>query len=178
MNNQVYVFLDFDGVLNNSLAWDFDRSPELGTKFLDHRAVKAFSKFMEKTPNSVLVASTVWRLHYSLDELTEILRSFGYTGPGFSYATPRHFGDYRGRALGRVAEIHDFLFEHSVVEYVVFDDLRLAEEVEKAYFLDSPYTLDPNRFVEVNNEVGLTYSDLDWAAGHITTEWTKPVHLF
>lgn len=176
MNQNTYIFLDFDGVLNNSLSWDFDRDPAIyGNKFLDHRAVKAFSKFMEKTPNAVLVASTVWRLHYSLEELTCILRSFGYAGPGFSYATPRA-GAVRSRTLARAVEIRDFCIEHEVVDYVVFDDLPLGDAVNSIPV--GPFELQPERFIKTNPEVGLTYSDLDEAAGLIVTEWTKPVHLF
>lgn len=172
MNQAIYVFLDFDGVLNNSLSWDFSRKPEHGNKFLDHRAVKAFSKFMEKTPNALLVISSVWRLHYNSEDLDRILESFGYTGPKISYYTPKAY--CRDRRTTRFVEIRDFIVEHGVQEFVIFDDMDIRREIAS----QNTFVITQDRFIFVNNEVGLTYSDLDAAADVVTTEWTKPVHLF
>lgn len=172
MNPNTYVFLDFDGVLNNSLSWDFEREAKHGNNFLDHRAVKAFSKFMEKTPNSVLVISSVWRLYANSEELDETLANFGYTGPKISFYTPR--GHTRDRAMTRFVEIRDFIKEHKVDEYVIFDDMNILPFIMR----EPEKIVDANRFIHVNSEVGLTYTDLDAAADVIHTFWTKPVHLF
>lgn len=174
MNQQVYVFLDFDGVLNNAMSWDFERKDEHGNKFMDHRAVKAFSKFMEKTPNSVLVISSVWRLHYEGYQLDAILESFGYTGPKISHYTPKAYT--RSRAITRFVEIRDFIVENGVEEYVIFDDMDIRQAI--ADQSEDNRVITQYRFIFVNSEVGLTYSDLDAAADVINTEWTKPVHLF
>lgn len=172
MNKDTYVFLDFDGVLNNSLSWDFSRKPEHGNKFLDHRAVKAFSKFMEQTPNAVLVISSVWRLHYNSETLDKILESFGYTGPKISHYTPK--AHCRDRRTTRFVEIRDFIVEQKVEEFVIFDDMDIRHEIAN----QKSFVITQDRFIFVNNEVGLTYSDLDAAADVVTTNWRKPVHLF
>jgi len=109
MEPDVFVFLDFDGVLNNSLSWDFERDPaKHGSSFLDHRAVKAFSRFMRDTPNARLVISSVWRLYYSEEELDKIMESFGYDGPKI-WAYTESNNACSSRVEGRVSEIQSYI---------------------------------------------------------------------
>ena len=71
------VFLDFDGVLiplPSNGDWDSDAKPS-------REAIRNLNLIVQLMDASVVVSSS-WRGHgYSIEDLTKILRSWGYVGP-------------------------------------------------------------------------------------------------
>lgn len=69
------IFLDIDGVLNNSSCWG--NRPD--TNKFDQNCIYAFNKIIDKT-NAKIVISSTWRLLYDFDELVYLLKSVGVKG--------------------------------------------------------------------------------------------------
>lgn len=123
------VFLDFDGVLN-SVAWQQVRGPrprpatlEAEARWLlDRDAVELLNRLVDA--GAAFVASSSWRLHYTLSELRMILAAVGFRGQligvtdDHSKRTPE--GIYLDADRGD--EIKAWLALHGDLPFIVFDD--------------------------------------------------------
>lgn len=122
------IFLDFDGVLNNQAWMDhlkekWNITPEQLSMFkrdaieLDPSRVKMMSDFAKQS-NAKIVISSSWRIHHSLDELQEFLRSNGMDEEVLPFdITPITVKQHRG------TEVNFWLGSHpECTHYVIFDD--------------------------------------------------------
>lgn len=70
------IFLDIDGVLNNTSTTD-----KIGRyRGLEDSLIQRFNRIIEAVPETKIVISSSWRRFHTLPELTEILRSRGLKG--------------------------------------------------------------------------------------------------
>jgi len=133
------VFLDIDGVLNNSKTrklTSYTRSP-----FVDPAMLKRLRKILDATKAEVVLSSD-WRYdrddeRYNQDfiELKYLLGDYGIEFYDF---TPERLDGNRG------LEIKEFLDNHKeVTNYVVLDDRSDA-------------CVEPDKFIHTSMSVGLT----------------------
>lgn len=90
------LFLDFDGVLNHSAAFERHRSGLIiarCTEVLDSHCVAELDRVVATTGCEVVVSST-WRLGHTLLHLEQLLAGAGYTHAllGATPSTGRHRG--------------------------------------------------------------------------------------
>jgi uncharacterized protein YqgQ len=113
------IFLDFDGVLNSQRWMEANRhlvkTVELWLcKNLDHAAVARVEKISKATGAKVVISSS-WRRMFSLEQLQQILKDFGFTGEVIGI-TPKQDQE-------RGIEIQTWLNEHGPIEsFVILDD--------------------------------------------------------
>jgi hypothetical protein len=156
------IFLDFDGVINSDEYMESDSFKEETKDYpesqvwliemhfhLDPKAIALINQLIKRTGAKV-VASTTWRLHYSLEEMNKFLAR---RGAQFSIidVTPRldaglSIPIYRGD------EINAFLYHTplSVDRFVILDDRDDMTDIK-------------DRLVRVNPRIGLTQEDVEKA---------------
>lgn len=149
-----YLFLDFDGVVNDWAApsaeyldaWNNHRRDEPWRLLLPRLVAKV--EYLATVTEAIVVVSSTWRALYRWDEVVDFLRRQGLTAPLVG-TTPRTFSGHRGR------EISLWLDEHSdVTNYVVLDDDRDAGGIPV-----------PTRFVRIDPTTGITDADVERAIG-------------
>jgi hypothetical protein len=108
------VFLDIDGVLNNS-AWFASRKEDGNPlRDFDPKLVKRLNRITSKTQASIVVSSS-WRISYDWPILLKMLCIVGIEAPIIG-KTEDLWPSPRGE------EISDWLSQNSVTAYVVLDD--------------------------------------------------------
>jgi hypothetical protein len=136
------IFLDIDGVLNNSSCWS---TRPISNSFAKE-CVEAFNDIIIET-NADIVISSSWRTLFKFDELIDILSSAGVAG-NIIDKTPvvRFSGGRRGdeivRWLDRASEEVGFKIER----FVILDD-----DSDMGHLMDHLIQCDP--------ETGLTKDD-------------------
>jgi hypothetical protein len=131
------IFLDFDGVLVTP-ASSFLRSST--GMVADPHAVDALNYLIAETGARIVITST-WRLEYSSDELSELLRSWGVQGSILGIAPS---GSSRGDEIQRWLDGFDG--PARVAAFVILDD---ASEIS---------TLS-SHLISTEFETGLTMDD-------------------
>lgn len=156
-----YIFLDIDGVFNSA---DYGNSIEYLTEtsgmsdaqvmliahhtHLDPKAIKVFDELVERS-GAVVILSSTWRTHYSVDEMNEMLKGRGAKFK-ISAATPVLFGKLSSR-IPRGKEIAEFLKKSEKADsFVIIDDH------------DDMIHLKPH-LVQTNVKHGLTKEDVEKA---------------
>ena len=115
------IFLDVDGVLNNTPSGP-DFEPEL---------VGWLNRLVAASGAGIVISST-WRLDLPLDRLVELLRVAGFDGQVIG-VTP----DLEG--LGRGPEIAQWLRENAVESFVILDDEADVGALSDHLVRTSPY---------------------------------------
>jgi HAD domain in Swiss Army Knife RNA repair proteins len=118
------VFLDFDGVLNSLSQIAFGSNTTFNPE-----AIRRLNEIVQRSQARVVISST-WRVHYSLDELRELLTSNGFRGeiigctPIFSHDHATSLPDI---GMIRCQEIQNWIDAHSepLTSFVALDDLEL-----------------------------------------------------
>jgi len=150
MSKLKIIFLDIDGVLNNSSDADhyevstgrFGRS----TEFYSLRCVELLNTLIKETDAKVVVSST-WRMGKSDEEMQDILNSMGVvcTVIGCTDVTNSAF-IFRGNEILKWLQDHEDLVGHHFYykSYVIIDD-------------DSDMLLwQKDNYVNTDPEVGMT----------------------
>lgn len=150
MISKDYIFLDFDGVLNNRQwfieckdQWISDTDNKLllphPTKDVDPVLVSNVNRLVEQTGANVIVSST-WRILNSLDQLQATINRAGGTFK-LSGVTPRHIDNRFGGRAYRGDEIQWFIdnnVEGIPNRIVILDDdgdmLHLMPHLAKSRF--------------------------------------------
>lgn len=136
------VFLDFDGVLNNS-EWLFSSPPEPPQAALNPAAVALVNKICRDGQASV-VLSTAWRMHYPQVELEGFLRSLGFTGavvgrtPSLNVVSATNKARYAKYKtyVQRGFEVEAWLSRRDDIEsFVILDDLDEFEQFTGRHIL-------------------------------------------
>lgn len=115
------VFLDFDGVLNHAKwfhaqAGLWNSGPIMRDEdHFDPRAVDRLNNLIDRT-EAVVVVSSTWRLHLTVDELANLLQRVGFRGKVFG-KTPELPTD-RGLEIQAWLELHARPDPH----FVILDD--------------------------------------------------------
>ncbi len=157
-----YIFLDFDGVLNSDVYMkskayqdevgeydDWEVIQKAHHTHLDPLALELIDKIVYAT-GAVVIASTTWRLRYSIAEMNLMLENRGAKFR-ISGVTPaiRMFGSDRGGEIKRYME--DSLDE--VENFVIIDDIDFF-----IHYMD----LYPH-FVHTDSKYGIRNSDVEEA---------------
>lgn len=150
------IFLDNDGVicLSNNWGGRFKKwnnyiklnpgqnslalAPvEVRFDNFDDKAIKILNQILEETSAEIVVSSD-WRLHATLDEISEYYLSKGIIKPPIGFTKryigcdkPDEFVWRRDTAIEqqRCIEIRQFLIDHpEITHWVCVDDLKLGED--------------------------------------------------
>ena len=147
------IFLDIDGVLNNSKTWG-NRPPH--SMPFDKGCIEVFNALVD-TAGANIVISSSWRNLYSFDELINILRSAGVKGdiidktPNIRYSGARR-GDEILRWLDRASEEQG----KKITQFVILDD-----ETDMSYLID--------HLVKCDNDIGITAENAGEAIAKLVT---------
>jgi hypothetical protein len=142
------AFLDFDGVLNSEQS-----VKQLGTRYRFARAnVNVLNEVLKHT-DALLVITSSWRENWNLKEIATFLERDGVV-PGRVVGKTRALGGERG------IEIDAWLCS---VPYVVESFVILDDKDDMAMHL--------NRFVRINEQIGLTYSEAQRAIELLSIPW-------
>lgn len=145
------LFLDFDGVLNSQASFILERRMRKKDPTIEHGVgstlchicTSNLQYIIEKTPDLKIVISSSWRRGNTLDELKEILASYGVDSSIVIDVTPYTFddieGNYRGNDIKAWLEKH-----HEVTQFVILDD-------------DSDMEPFMSNLVQTSWNTGLTY---------------------
>ncbi len=128
------IFLDIDGVLN-SKCWLHDQWRNTGDDWpdghIDPEAVAVLNEVIRRSGAEVVLSSS-WRMIIELEDLEDVLRAKGYTGPNFLGKTPNHAqrplysGDDEWEKRGW--EIHEWIGHYQgltrelIDAFVIIDD--------------------------------------------------------
>ena len=125
------VFLvDIDGVLNNIYS-----VRRFGDYRLDPRCVNVFRNLVETFHAEIVITSTRRGKTGWKESIENALSEAGWKGVHILDCIPM---------LGlndRMAEINDWLKNHSVSKYIIFDDYAIFGRYAPAYFIKTSYLL-------------------------------------
>lgn len=151
------LFLDFDGVINNTTSREVITLPMkmkdghicVATYWMAE-CISPFLKLMRWCKNNEIkiVISSTWRLNQNADVFNEYFGTyFRREGkiPDVVGITPRHYDMHRGR------EIQQYINENNVDNYIIIDD-----DID-----DIVDTLPDERVVKINAMTGIVEKDVD-----------------
>lgn len=113
------IFLDFDGVLNSAASFKYElrRKCSRVSDTLSAIACSNLQYILEQDSSIKLVISSTWRKLHTLNELQNILNSYGVEAARIIGKTPVSFGGNRGH------EIRSWLDDNpGITKYVIIDD--------------------------------------------------------
>jgi hypothetical protein len=123
-SKDIFLFLDIDGVLNSkqfiATVKDHPGLPDDLFYPLDPEKVSHLNEIISllEADNFVvsIILSSYWRLDFTIDEMTDLLRAKGYSGPDIADCTA--LGAHRGQ------EIYDYYHVHRkiVKNILILDD--------------------------------------------------------
>lgn len=122
------MFLDLDGVMATENEYGCKKThPLLKCYPFNKTCVKVLNNILEET-NAVIVLSSDWKYHYTLDQLNEIFVWNGIITP-LSETTAelyKHFGATKLEEC-RAMEILEYVEKHNIITYVAVDDLHMGQ---------------------------------------------------
>lgn len=142
------IFLDVDGVLNNTIDSDRHYYNERGY-FYSPNCVKVFNKVIEATGAKIVVSST-WRLGRTVEELKELFAWMGVKGEVID-KTGRNSSGIRGVEILEWMRERDDIHSWNFKNYIIIDD-------------DSDMLLwQKDNFVHTKGTIGITEQDVEKA---------------
>ena len=132
------IFADFDGVLNSiESAVGFHSLKGTPTSIFSevdrlNPVAIGLLKYLCDATGAKLIISSTWRLNYRVSEFIEIFSKFGWQNAPIIGATGRG-----GINSCRGDEIKDWLYQHSVTEYVILDDDSDMLPEQLPYFVNT-----------------------------------------
>jgi len=154
-----YLFLDIDGVLNSDdwysseeyndlVKRDLHKKGHIPDHHIDSKAVRLLSDFLREYPLDVIISSS-WRLHYSLDEIKEILKLKGFRG---KIVDRTEMNIQKDKTLPRGWLIANYIQGKKIKpgEIIIFDDKNNMNDLN-------------HRFILTNGKHGLTEEDIQKA---------------
>lgn len=167
------IFLDFDGVVNNQTGeWkNMDIEGFIGGAPHDPENIKVLNTLLEKCPEAKLVISSTWRLGTDIETLQRVCDTLGIKGEVIGKTESFH-----GQGSVRGNEIRFFIDENK--ELLGYD--RTWNYKNYVILDDDSDMLYPQRhnFVHVDNEVGLTYGDVNKALAILNKEYKDDSGFF
>ena len=147
------LFLDIDGVLNTDADVGLDRDA------LRSDLIALLNTVLTVT-GAVVVVSSDWRLHHTVDQLSDMLKSKGFTGTIVGATSRLDFkvvgfdddGDAVHKKLSRADLILDWLVNNGMMDAKV----AIVDDVEPTW--DSTHPLF-NRIVLTDGNIGLSPLD-------------------
>lgn len=129
------IFLDIDGVLNNSKCWG--KRPVI--RAFDQNCIQAFNRIVDATEAYIVISSS-WRNVFKYNELCAMLRKVGVQGPILDKTPMVKLSGHRG------AEIKAWLRN------------GIWPEIDGFVILDDEADMDGlgDHLIQTNNEIGLT----------------------
>ena len=123
-NPKKIVFLDFDGVLNDFPNHDDKSIKEIldnFESFIFEDKVKMLNKIVDEC-NADFIIISYWRIHYNINELSDLLKKKGFKGHILDTTT---LGGKEHK--GRLDKIKKCLEEYKPEAYVILDDSDIDE---------------------------------------------------
>lgn len=113
------IFLDFDGVLNSSASFLYEsrRKNQRIADTLSAVACSNLQHILDQDADIRLVISSTWRKLHSLQELQNILSSFGINGAKAISVTPSVLSGDRAQEIKMWLEANP-----NVTQFVIIDD--------------------------------------------------------
>ncbi len=151
-NNQKYLFLDIDGVLNS-----FDDYNMTGDTFLKNlhkisfvlsdNQIQILNNIVEKY-NPTIILSSYWRTRYSLEEINKIFKKHDFIGE-ITDKTDEKGEEHKDRW----AQIKRFIDKNHVKNFIILDDERISEnEICPNFIKTNSYKgLDKTHLQEIDN---------------------------
>jgi len=132
MNNDFYIFLDIDGVLNNYKYRSLNTNPNHD---LDPSNVYALKELITKKHAKLIITSSRCSQEYTKELLDKELKEYNINVDLYLYKP----------SIDRTTLIKEYITEHKIINYLVFDD---TEYNHREAFKD--------RFIKVDANKGLT----------------------
>ncbi len=147
MNENLTLFLDFDGVLNNRIFAEKQREnpKEYIGKTFDSANLKELSRLCKSLSIDSIVVTSTWRIGKSIESLREMLARDGFDRSELIYDKT---DDSTAGRQSRYEEIKDWLEIHGDRPYLIIDDNDIG-------------CINEPRFYRVNSMEGLSTSDVD-----------------
>lgn len=102
------IFLDFDGVLNSEASFRYEDSRKIlhVSDTLSHVACSNLQYILEQDADVKLVISSTWRKIHTMDELKQILNSYGINTNRVYSKTPSVVSGDRSQEINMYLEAH------------------------------------------------------------------------
>jgi hypothetical protein len=151
MNPDVYIFLDFDGVLATDTQYFTNRKkwhPMYDCYRFDEKCVRVFNQIIEKLVAAghkpVIVVSSDWKTRYSIDQLNQIFEWNKVNGV-VADVTPTFwkvkYFSLQQLEVCRADEIKEYVLDHNIRRYLAIDDLDLSPWIPDN-FVRTPSSLE------------------------------------
>lgn len=129
-DNNVYIFLDIDGVLATSNQYCTNKK-KWHEKYhcykFDEKCVKVFNQIVEKF-KPIIILSSDWKDRYKIEEMNQIFE-WNKINAKITDITPTlweiKFNNLKQLDECRACEILQYVDEHQIINFLVIDDLDL-----------------------------------------------------
>lgn len=139
-----YIFLDIDGVLATTNQYYVNPKkwhPKFKCYRFDTKCVKVFNSILNEIDNHIIILSSDWKLHNTVDEMNEILK-WNNVNTIISDFTPTFWGSKFNHndelEECRAYEILEYVKTHNIENYIVIDDLNLNEWINDEHYVQTP----------------------------------------
>ena len=121
------IFLDIDGVLNNTTTFMALKERHQSLRVIDPLNMEAVDKLVWLSGSDIVVSSS-WRHAFDVHDLRDIFRDFGslYAVERIIDSTPRRVNEsitsVAGTPAPRAWEIQEWISQNDPKSFVIFDD--------------------------------------------------------
>lgn len=167
-----YIFLDIDGVLNNTPHFLFRKKHSLSKRSIEYMRylidpwnVRNLKYLTDEIEVSIIISST-WRIYYEIEEFNNCFSTFDICDLVVDKTQISLKSDFSTRSH----EIDLWVCKRNIkkTDYIVIDDNDI-------YPTSHPHF---DRFHRTNSDNGLTYSDACKILKKLEPSWRKPFVLF
>lgn len=141
MNNRPYIFLDIDGVLATLKQFYSKKRHVIHDCYdYDRKCVLVLNEILEDT-DAVIIMSSDWKMHYSIDALNNIFEWNKINTPVTDVTEDLWGVVYRNvddLEKVRASEILKYVEDHKIKKWVAIDDLDLSPYIEDNNFVCTP----------------------------------------
>lgn len=132
MNSKPHIFLDIDDVLATEKQYDGNPRkwhPYYNRYLYDVKCVKVFNDILDNVQDYVIILSSDWKDHYSLEQMNKIFEINGINGRITDYTDSSWgviFKSLKQLEECRAYEINEYVKKHKITNWVAIDDLDLS----------------------------------------------------
>jgi hypothetical protein len=144
MNENIYIFLDIDGVLATSHQFSTNRKkwhPTYNCYRFDEKCVKVFNSILDNINGATVILSSDWKHHYSIEQMNEIFK-WNDVNAIISDTTGSSWGvmftSLQQLEECRAHEINKYVTEHNITNWLAIDDLNLSPWISPEHFVRTP----------------------------------------
>lgn len=144
METKFYIFLDIDGVLATTHQY-YTNPKNWGDEYkryrYDIKCVKVFNEILNNLNEHVIILSSDWKLHYSIETMNRIFEINGINTIvtditdnlwGTKFKSVVQLNDCRAD------EILKYVHEHQIENWLAIDDLDLSPWIDENHFVRTP----------------------------------------